>query len=255
MNPAEDVKPMRSRSRRKIAWICWCVLAAALLVVLFNVGFVVVEINRTVPAPKLESPFKFTTAKSSDVKTSSTPTRAKIAFFDRYTSKTIDLDGPCLDAKTTVNETTAENIRAVNEGYMRTLQAYMAYLQDEPGLDYIQAQKKLNEIVGGWVDVSIVYVSDPTLPPMENARFIAVNELYYQLSLKKAVKHEQWYAAGILCHSDRRSWEEQVYYFQKAGKPGKYAIAMFMSQRYWNALSRSIRSIGPDFHWPRLEDE
>lgn len=266
METSEDVKPARRRSRR-IAWILWCVLGFVLLLVLGNVGFVVFDVNRSVEPPVQESRSLTITIVASSPNanpTTETVVAVIVSESDRNTSISMNLDG--FFVKPVENDRFQLNakIEKINAAYRKTMMDFAAYIKDEPGLSRNEARERLYRIHNDWWKSfredylnSSLYgtYATPESHQYASNKIDEINNIFCCLNLKLAVKYQDWFSAANVCMEARYGWPAEVYYYQKMGARGKAIILERRSRRYWHCLKSSLMSIGPDFHWPRLEDE
>lgn len=255
MDPAAETKPAR-RGFRRIAWIGWCVLGCAALLVLGNVGLILVNINQTSQPPaQADQALKIAIVSGEpDAQATASLPRVIISQSDLKTSTTKALDGAFVEPpRFQVSEPTQKNIDAINAIYVQTVRAYEVYQRDLPGLSYTEASERLGKIYFGWWDsVRTHYFGEPGLTSGGGMDKIEVlDDIYNRLSLDLAVKNNDWLRASTVCRYAHWGWSAEVYYLQKAGKPGNYIIATRTSERYWIAMKRSLMSVGPGFHWPQ----
>ncbi|MCE5229752.1 hypothetical protein LLG95_09175 [bacterium] len=233
--------------------------------ILGNVAMVAVDLNLTAKPPKeVVHVMSITPARSASNETTATTTPGwVIVQSDLTTSITTMLAGNLIEPRKDDRHKLNGRIEKLNAGYRATIQAYADYLRDEPGMTQHQAAERLRRIDEAWWDLLRNEYYGTNLYDTFQRDFQStyektqvVRRINNVLELKLATDHQNWRWAAEICRYDRRigGWPVEVYYLQKLGAPGKALIAQRTSERYWTALKSSVLSIGPDFHWPRMDE-
>lgn len=263
MEKPESAKPVR-RGFRLIAWICGSVLVFVILLVVGNVSLVIYEINRTDPHPDLK-PVLLVEAVPESAPVQPKPAAAELSTntadvrpSDAGSTVTVVLMPDLIHlGPTDLPESVDQDVKDLNACYSDTIKKLAACQKELPSLSYKEGIDKLQRCMLEWGDVVFAkyHRGDSRIrTPLADGPIRLLHDTYDRLMLDFAVKHQKWYEAASIVRQRRMGWPTEVYYLKKMGDPGRRIIAMRTSQRYWEAISYSVRSIGPNFHLPRLED-
>lgn len=71
--------------------------------------------------------------------------------------------------------------------------------------------------------------------------------------LELYIRERDWLTAAWVCRRSLCNWELEVYCLKQLGADGQKQITLRSTYRNWNALKRSVLSLGPNFEPPHLE--